>query len=89
MSVTVTKDELMEYYKNMVMMRRMETAADALYKSKMIRGFCHLSTGQVFPPSFSPETLNSQSPFTLGFHQLCALTAFFFDFIGSCCDWHG
>ena len=52
LEVTVSKEDLLRQYKLMTAMRRMEMAADALYKAKLIRGFCHLAIGQVRVPSF-------------------------------------
>ncbi|XP_013171611.1 PREDICTED: probable pyruvate dehydrogenase E1 component subunit alpha, mitochondrial isoform X1 [Papilio xuthus] len=45
-TVTLTPEDAIKIYENLVMLRRIENAANTMYKEKLIRGFCHLYTGQ-------------------------------------------
>ena len=44
---SASKEELISYFKDMAVIRRMETTASEAYRSKQIRGFLHLYSGQV------------------------------------------
>ena len=44
--VETSKSELLAMFKLMYSMRRMELAADMMYKQKLARGFLHLADGQ-------------------------------------------
>lgn len=45
-TAVLTREDGIEYYRQMQVIRRMELKADQLYKQKFIRGFCHLCDGQ-------------------------------------------
>ncbi|XP_076372774.1 putative pyruvate dehydrogenase E1 component subunit alpha, mitochondrial isoform X2 [Tachypleus tridentatus] len=44
--VTCTREDALKFYWEMMTIRRMEAAANSLYKEKAVRGFCHLYSGQ-------------------------------------------
>lgn len=42
----MSRDESLDMYRKMQAIRRLETSAGNLYKEKIVRGFCHLYSGQ-------------------------------------------
>lgn len=43
---TINREDALTFYTQMLVMRRIEAASASLYKERLIRGFCHLYTGQ-------------------------------------------
>ncbi|KAH7693418.1 Protein PDHA-1 a, partial [Aphelenchoides avenae] len=45
-TVEVTKDDALLYYRQMKLIRQMETAIGRLYSEQKVRGYCHQMTGE-------------------------------------------
>ncbi|KAF0852528.1 mitochondrial pyruvate dehydrogenase (PDH) E1 alpha [Andalucia godoyi] len=45
-TVTTSRDELFTFLRTMSLIRRVEIVSDQQYKARMIRGFCHLYSGE-------------------------------------------
>ena len=59
-TVTATKDELIQYLKEMYTMRRMEITNDTEYQARNNRGFCHLYDRQETITSGSQAALDEK-----------------------------
>lgn len=70
-TATTTKEELLKYFKELNIMRRMEIASDELYKNKQIRGFCHLYIGQESIALGMDEALTFEDPLITAYREHC------------------
>jgi len=74
-SATTSKEELVDYFKLMYTMRRMEITCDNEYKARTIRGFCHLYDGQEAIGTGIQHALSAEDSWITSYRCHCVMLA--------------
>jgi len=70
-TVTTSKSELVKFFQQMYLMRRVEITNDTEYKARTIRGFCHLYDGQEAVASGMQAALKAEDAWITSYRCHC------------------
>lgn len=68
---SVSKEDLIKFFTDMTIMRRLEIACDNLYKNREIRGFCHLYDGQEAIITGIEAAITQEDPLITAYRDHC------------------